>query len=173
MSTRAHIAIYTAPTDDDLAQPGIVRKGLLIYCHSDGYPSWVGAKLEEHYRTAASAAALMDLGDLSALGDTTRASIAYHRDRGEPKHDAAAKVWNATIEHQCQDSADYGMDWLYVANLTTMDTKPANVHRWTAFPLTEPMRHLGRMSVHAAIAMEAITRAAGWRAMRPVAVEGR
>lgn len=40
-----------------------------IYCHHDGYLSWVGRKLQEHYRTPEDVRALMDLGDISSLGD--------------------------------------------------------------------------------------------------------
>lgn len=40
-----------------------------IYCHHDGYLSWVGRKLQEHYKTPEDVRALMDLGDISSLGD--------------------------------------------------------------------------------------------------------
>ena len=69
------------------------------YCNSDGYPSYVGRVLERRYNTNESVAALMALGDLSALGDHFAdvpggernrhgerydTTIAYCRDRREP-----------------------------------------------------------------------------------------
>ncbi len=40
-----------------------------IYCHWDGYPSWVGRILSEHYTTPGRVRQLIRLGDLSSLGE--------------------------------------------------------------------------------------------------------
>ena len=87
MSTRSMIGL--------LMPAGTVRA---IYCHSDGYPEHVGAMLVTHYATAARAAALIALGDLSQLlpalappAGTMHSHarpmpgvcIAYGRDRGD------------------------------------------------------------------------------------------
>ena len=38
-----------------------------VYCHSDGYPSYLGKMLLEHYNTPELATALVDLGSLSMV----------------------------------------------------------------------------------------------------------
>lgn len=57
MSTRCRIAIKE--------ENGTYRS---IYCHNDGYPSYVGEILETYYTDANKIEKLMDLGDLSSLG---------------------------------------------------------------------------------------------------------
>lgn len=56
-----------------------------IYCHSDGYPEGVGATLMTHYTDPSKVHALLDLGDLSFLGESldSDSTFAYMRDRGE------------------------------------------------------------------------------------------
>lgn len=66
-----------------------------IYCHFDGYPSHNCVILKEHYNTEEKVDQLLELGDLSSLGeeigekqdfDSTenkRWCMAYGRDRGE------------------------------------------------------------------------------------------
>jgi hypothetical protein len=69
-----------------------------IYCHFDGYPSYVGRLLSAHYRTKGKARELIRLGSLSSLGERAApinpkahgfdnkeagTTVAYHRDRGE------------------------------------------------------------------------------------------
>jgi hypothetical protein len=58
MSTRSNIARYDEKTDT------LHR----IYCHSDGYPSYNGSILLEHYQDEDKVKALIKLGDLSSLG---------------------------------------------------------------------------------------------------------
>ena len=74
MSTRSRIAIEN--------QNGTVTS---IYCHFDGYLSGVGKKLFEHYDREKTEK-LIELGDISALGESTLDTIAYHRDRNEDLH---------------------------------------------------------------------------------------
>lgn len=57
MSTRSNIAA-TMPD-------GSIRA---IYCQSDGYPSWNGRYLMNHWHSAGRAALLTSLGDMSILG---------------------------------------------------------------------------------------------------------
>lgn len=66
-----------------------------IYCHHDGYPAYVGKTLLECYTDTDIINRLMDLGDLSSLGEDLYANghtwkapiegvcVAYGRDRGE------------------------------------------------------------------------------------------
>ena len=73
-----------------------------IYTHSDGYPSYNGVMLRDHYKTQEDVDALMGLGDLSCLDKSPHAPpeghhfdhraegfcVAYGRDRGEKDVDA-------------------------------------------------------------------------------------
>jgi hypothetical protein len=72
MSTRSRIAIEK--------QNGTVKS---IYCHFDGYLSNNGEKLQNHYSTKEQLEQLIELGDISSLGDTPETTVAYYRDRGE------------------------------------------------------------------------------------------
>lgn len=68
------------------SQIGIVLPDNLIlsvYCHNDGYLSWVGKKLLDHYTTEEKVMDLMALGALSSLGETPELCFAYGRDRGD------------------------------------------------------------------------------------------
>ena len=40
---------------------------LSVYCHYDGYPSFNGVKLQEHFNSSDAAAELIDGGDISCL----------------------------------------------------------------------------------------------------------
>jgi hypothetical protein len=72
MATRSTISIET---------PEGIRS---IYCHFDGYLDHNGKILKEHYDTAEKVNALIDLGDISSLGEDLEKTVAYHRDRKEP-----------------------------------------------------------------------------------------
>jgi hypothetical protein len=85
MATRSNIG-YVMPN-------GNIR---FVYCHWDGYPSYNGRILQEHYQSAYKIAQLVELGDLSSLNkeigvkinfDDTEARkgqcVYYGRDRGE------------------------------------------------------------------------------------------
>jgi hypothetical protein len=74
MATRSRIAIEN--------QDGTVDS---IYCHFDGYLRGVGKKLMEHYDKE-KLKNLIELGDISVLGESTEDTEAYHRDRGEDLH---------------------------------------------------------------------------------------
>ena len=86
MSTRSHIG---------KKQPDGTIK--YIYCHWDGYPEHNGKLLKEHYTDEAKIDALLELGDISVLGEeigeeqdfdrqethNSKWCLAYGRDRGE------------------------------------------------------------------------------------------
>ena len=76
---------------------------LTIYCHSDGYLTYNGAMLLDHYNTPEKVDALLELGDISSLGKRLEpeqgekhsfespiddVTIAYSRDRGDKNTEA-------------------------------------------------------------------------------------
>ena len=71
MATRSKIAIEN--------QDGTVTA---IYCHWDGYVNGVGKTLFENYDRE-KLEQLIELGDISSLGETLDETVAYHRDNGE------------------------------------------------------------------------------------------
>ena len=71
MATRSKIAIEN--------QDGMVTA---IYCHFDGYVKGVGKTLFENYDRE-KLEQLIELGDISSLGETLDETVAYHRDGGE------------------------------------------------------------------------------------------
>ncbi len=122
-----------------------------IYCHWDGYPSWNGAVLMEHYSSAERMERLLALGDISSLQPRIAPTqdsphdfskpedgvvIAYDRDRGEAwegvKHKTAASIEAIPPSH--------GAEYAYVYNPTTggwtygsLDWK---ARTWERLPLT-------------------------------------
>lgn len=100
MATRSRIGIQN--------QDGTVSS---IYCHYDGYPSHNGAILEEHFSNREKLQQLIELGDISSLGETTDKTQAYHRDRGESLNKARI---DDSLKHFSQ--SDYG-EWGYVYTL--------------------------------------------------------
>ena len=90
MGTRSNIGIVN--TDKSITS---------IYCHWDGYPEYVGKILLNHYITSDRVNKLMQLGDLSSLGEDMYPTeshtfdkpepgvcVAYGRDRGEKNVDS-------------------------------------------------------------------------------------
>lgn len=87
-----------------------------IYLHSDGYPSYAGRILLNHYQDEAKVEALIDLGDLSFLAERVvpvgphswgsaedGTTLAYGRDRGERNTEArvgpTVNAVKAEIDH--------------------------------------------------------------------------
>lgn len=66
MTTRARIGIR----NDD----GTVTS---MYVHRDGYPDWVGIMLKDHYNTRELVKELVEIGALSELEHTLKASTGY------------------------------------------------------------------------------------------------
>lgn len=81
-----------------------------IYCHFDGYPSHNGFILKNYYDTEEKVDRLLELGNLSSLGETLEACVAYSRDRGETGQEAEV-VRN--LETYLEDYND-GIDFFYV-----------------------------------------------------------
>jgi hypothetical protein len=133
-----------------------------IYCHFDGYPEGVGKTLLEYWTDPERITALLDLGDLSILGEelgedrgtgwfdkrmtlevgspewtaAQGVTVAYGRDRGESGTEAE--------RHSKDEWPDYGQefDYLYVPSLgqwfvrtsdwSKYDGSPAGP--WTSIP---------------------------------------
>jgi hypothetical protein len=123
------------------------------YCHSDGYPSGVGATLLKHYSTEAKARALSCLGDLSALYaavapsvdthsfDTPEAgvTIAYGRDRGEPWAHIKFTT-HGTLTEAVADADARGCEYIYLfwnGHWSYLDTEAALVFGTPWANLTE------------------------------------
>lgn len=111
MGTRSQIGIQNAD--------GTVTG---IYCHWDGYPSYNGRVLQDHYTDEAKIRELMAIGDISSLGeeigekhDFDKAPKgqcnSYSRDRGE--EDCEAK--NFANAREFFDNFPYGgIEWAYL-----------------------------------------------------------
>jgi hypothetical protein len=97
MATRSRIAIEN--------QDGTVDS---IYCHFDGYISGVGKKLFEHYDQE-KLEKLLELGDISSLGESTIDTVAYCRDRGE---DLCFKTFK-DVEDLFEDGFGSGVEYVY------------------------------------------------------------
>lgn len=96
-----------------------------IYCHFDGYPSGVGATLKEHYSNSQKVRMLLNLGDISILGEQVATmdehtfenpkegiTVAYHRDRGEEKNEARTDMSIEQFKNRLDE--DYG--YVYTKN---------------------------------------------------------
>ena len=101
MATRSHIG--------KLLDDGSIK---YIYCHFDGYPEHNGEILKEHYKTEAKIDALLELGDISILGEeigekqnfhnkqSNNMCLAYGRDRGDT--DIEARIAEGVYEFRDQ-----------------------------------------------------------------------
>jgi hypothetical protein len=93
MSTRSYIVIEKKRKSGEYYYEG-------VYCHSDGYPSYNGQILFNHYKDRSKVEKLISLGDLSSLGERIEPTegsghnfeyserepgvcVFYNRDRGE------------------------------------------------------------------------------------------
>jgi hypothetical protein len=106
-----------------------------IYCHFDGYLSYVGAMLREHYADHAAVTDLIALGDLSSLDATIGTTTAYGRDCGES--DTAAKQFasEAAVIAACKDGwagTEYLYLWSQDAGWRWMPRNGAGLRKLTA-----------------------------------------
>jgi len=105
MSTRSTISIK----NDD----GSIDS---VYCHFDGHPDSNGNKLLDNYDTEDKARELINLGDISSLGETIEETEDYYRMRGDPINISHYKP--NEIQEYLNDSQDYnylfddGMWWV-------------------------------------------------------------
>lgn len=96
MSTNASIAVKT-------------NNGYkTIYCHWDGYPSYMMPMLQNNYNTEELALTLVDYGDASSISEKLlptemyhsfdrpqeNVCVFYHRDRGEPWEYTAPRMYS-------------------------------------------------------------------------------
>lgn len=114
MSTRSCIAVQVSD--------GTFRA---IYCHSDGYPSYNGAMLIQHYTERAKVEELVSLGDLSVLDENIGTQFDfndkrpegscrfYGRDRGETGIEF--KVF-ASLD-DLKENFEYGQEYFYAFTL--------------------------------------------------------
>jgi|TARA_B110000908_G_scaffold13704_1_gene15825 hypothetical protein len=120
MGTRSTIAMKT--------EEGI--RG--VYCHWDGYIDHNGTLLTNFYKDEASAKKLIDLGDLSSLGEvvgevhafdqsddslglTKNWCMSYHRDRGENWADVAPQTYT-DAQDWIASFANSGIEYAYLFN---------------------------------------------------------
>jgi hypothetical protein len=107
MATRSYIGVRNADASVDY-----------IYCHFDGYPDHNGAILREHYSNINRVNELLNLGDLSVLGQfigekmdfdkrIQDTCLAYGRDRGESNVGKKNSGYNELI-------TDQNVDYVYV-----------------------------------------------------------
>jgi hypothetical protein len=107
MSTRSYIGIRNLDSSVDY-----------IYCHFDGYPEHNGKILIEHYSNINRVNELLNLGDLSVLGQfigekmdfnkrVQDTCLAYGRDRGESNVDKKNSGYDELI-------TDQSVDYVYV-----------------------------------------------------------
>ena len=101
MATRSAIG-YKLPT-------GEVRG---IYCHCDGYVENNGKLLQENYQAAYKIAAMVELGDMSALAAEVADCVYYGRDKGES--DVATQTYN-DVDDYVTHYAD-GCEYMYLWN---------------------------------------------------------
>lgn len=71
-----------------------------IYCHFDGYLSYVGKKLLEFYNTNDAVDSLLANGDMSFLEDTTDDCVFYHRDRDEDWEAVHPRTYSSKDEYR-------------------------------------------------------------------------
>ena len=136
MSTRSRIGIE----DDD----GTI---LSVYCHSDGDPDYTGRTLVEHYQDKAKVESLLELGNISSLGEgigpcpcdggfwpgpdtpcTHHFQLhtrAYARDRGD---DDTEEIVSASRAAYLEDSRDSSAVFVYL--LTVDGWTVARVEPW-------------------------------------------
>ena len=118
MSTRSIIGYET--------NSGLIRA---VYCHHDGYLSGVGKTLIENYDFI-KLDNLLDLGDMSCLGDSIENSIFYARDRNETIVKAR---WFDTREQMLDYFSD--CDYAYLLNTDDQWLVSDRDRIWSSFTL--------------------------------------
>jgi hypothetical protein len=138
MSTRSRIAVKL--NDNEFKS---------VYCHHDGYLSWNGRILLNHYNTKEKALALIELGDLSSLHESIECpeghsfikpvegyTVAYGRDRGETGCNA---VTDCSVNELLKTGNDSDAEYIYL-----FDVKENKWYWWASnyhgkqwFELTE------------------------------------
>lgn len=114
-----------------------------IYCHWDGYPSWNGRILYQHYSDPAKLDALLDLGDISSLGTglgekhdfndsgNDDVTTAYGRDRGDTGTEARAYP---TLAMLFAAANGCWAEYVYVLENGRWGFTPIGAHGKAAYP---------------------------------------
>lgn len=97
-----------------------------IYCHFDGYPEGVGAKLNtEHWKTQRHINWMMDAGDLIALYPTFQESKFYLKDKDARRNINDPEDYKARLITQEQWDKDLfafcNIEWAYLFNPHTKE----------------------------------------------------
>ena len=99
-----------------------------VYCHSDGYLSWNGKILNEHYTNGNKVDELLSNGGISVLNEnigkpgidfndykkfgSLKQSRFYHRDRGE---ELKIQTWNDGLRSFVEETkSSYGAEFIYM-----------------------------------------------------------
>lgn len=108
MATRARIGI--------LMKNGMIKS---VYHHWDGYPGWLGRKLEENYTTYQKIHALMRDGDISSIESHTDFNnnkikggpkVLYYKSRGE--NSPSRTFWS--FNHFKRAAKNNGCEYIYL-----------------------------------------------------------
>ncbi len=115
-----------------------------VYCHWDGYPSWNGRILYQHYGDIAKLTALLDLGDISSLGtglgekhdfndrgNDDNITTFYGRDRGETG--VEARIY-PTLSKLFEAAAGCWAEYVYVFIADIWGFTPIGSHGQAAYP---------------------------------------
>jgi len=86
----------------------------IIYCHHDGYIEHNGRILNKHYNTRQAVQELVDLGDISVLGESIDTCIAYHRDEGEDYEYTAARLYSNHYQMLKEEFEGSDYEYLYI-----------------------------------------------------------
>lgn len=105
---------------------------LSAYHHWDGYPEWLGRKLEEHYNTLESVSELIDGGDMSVcLDDDGNPNPQYYSQRGEdcpPRLDPNLGAFA---------DKDRGEEWAYVFKKVPSELRILGEYSWVCINMHE------------------------------------
>ncbi len=101
MSTRSRIG-YINP------QTGEVKS---VYCHHDGYQSHNGRILLECYKKRKQVEELVELGDMSVLGENIDTCEFYGRDRGESNTGPST---NVNLQAFINRAGKSGEEYMYI-----------------------------------------------------------
>ena len=116
MSTRSRIGL-------ELSDGSV----LSVYHHWDGYPEWLGRKLEQNYNTLESVSELIDGGDMSScLDEDGNTNPEYYSQRGE---DCPPRL-DPSLGHYCDQ--EMGEEFHYVYKKVNGDYTSVCIdqHQW-------------------------------------------
>lgn len=86
-----------------------------VYCNSNGYPENVGKLLLENYCDDNLLDELLSFGDISSLGETTKDSIFYNRDKN--KIEFSTKSRQLPLDIYIKESSIENESFRYLLNL--------------------------------------------------------